>query len=443
MKKILLIALIFLTHNFCFSKEIDLYYGTSITMPFFKIQLNFFEEINNLKYFDKYNYGISVFSKNLYPKVPLTIKIGKLSISDGQSLLNSPNLSSSISPFFNSASPKKNISASLPSFSTFSKPLTFFLQFELNKNKSNLIINSVYIPEKEHTISFSIKYDYQLKNKNLFSVVSSGGIFPYAEFNNNSWYSQQEFFHKGKLYCQNINLRFKGKKGASSFTTTLYTSPFGKINFTFRNENKLHIRNFIFNFQEFLNTNEKIITSSEKKLKPMFQIKSGLQYQFIYGIQNPIFIKIGSGSYFEYNLLSTEKNHTLKNSFGVKMIHNSYSFLAFINMDFTIVENQKTFEINYNNFSFNLRNYFYTKNINPFINFTFKLEPNLNYTNIKTSEKINLGFTIPQKNSISIHANMTISQKNKKFEKISFESYILGKFMLKKISCTVKLSAGW
>ena len=112
-------------------------------------------------------------------------------------------------------------------------------------------------------------------------------------------------------------------------------------------------------------------------------------------------------------------------------------------MNFTIVENQKTFEINYNNFSFNLRNYFYTKNINPFINFTFKLEPNLNYTNIKTSEKINLGFTIPQKNSISIHANMTISQKNKKFEKISFESYILGKFMLKKISCTVKLSAGW
>ena len=81
-----------------------------------------FAELRSANRPEKFNLGLLFSSVSLYKKLPVEIKAGNLSASGSLSRLNSPELSNGTSPFSNGIISVSGLSASLPSYSTFSKP---------------------------------------------------------------------------------------------------------------------------------------------------------------------------------------------------------------------------------------------------------------------------------------------------------------------------------
>lgn len=445
MKKILLIALFFLTGRFCFSFDSNLIFSSKLSLPLLESKVYLEKDFNTKKIIDDYSFAFASSLQKRFPRLPFTIKLGKLSHSGALSLLNSPSLSANLSPFFNCRSEASPIISSLPGNSSFSKPLSFALQMEIKNKKAGKIFkfNSIYIPENNHTFATSIFTSLSLRNKTKIQLSACGGIFPYSNYKNTSWFSNYPFYHEDKIFSSNLNLALINKDFATRFISSMYISPFGDFFFTFRNENNFKFRAFSFNIQEFFNSNQRIITSNNKILEPNFQIKAGIQHSFLAGKNKPIFVKTGSSLYFDYNLLAEEKIHTIKNAYGIKMISTAYTGNLIFNINLALKEDEKSINLNYEKISLNIKNYFYTKKINPFIKVNLSLEPNSNYTKVNTEEKISLGFTIPGKNSLSLNSSIAFYQRDFHFDKIAFENSISFLFQIKKISCTLKVGAGW
>lgn len=286
----------------------------------------------------KQNFGAAVFTSNIFPRLPLVVKTGNLSAGGALSILNNPELSSSSSPFTTSVTSPQVLTASLPGYASFSKPVSTFFEFSISNKKSARQKTSAPFP-------FPLKINTWLTDQASSPVTSLaltlpnflphltisasyiGAFFYYNSNSTNSWFLKSTYFPSGEHYCGLLQLSTQFKKSADknfllTLTTALYESPFGFYQLIYRADSKFSTRHTETFAQIYYNPYDNLLTSSEKTLTPGLQIKTGILYKApskaasLY-FQKPVFLKAGTNILLKLNL--TEIEHPLKINAGLQL----------------------------------------------------------------------------------------------------------------------------
>lgn len=260
-----------------------------------------------------YNYGVLLNTQKFFPVVPVVFMTGNLSASGSISRLNSPELSQSIG--WSAPAVKTNpLKASLPQPLSFSKPQSFFVQAGTGDKKGffkNMQINAFL---NDEALTSSLDLMLGLFNKLDLNLNITGGIYPYGQSKQSSWFNDTPFYHEGKHFCCSSQVNLTGQKFSSLFLLNAYELPQGQLCFTYRGEAFIKFKHFSFNLKGYYNPNQRVITSSQKVLEPLLQLRQNSQYQFITGLKKPLIIKSGFGAQADIKLYSQE--HIVKTNGG-------------------------------------------------------------------------------------------------------------------------------
>jgi hypothetical protein len=277
---------------------------------------------------EKFNLGFLFSSASLYKKLPVEIKAGNLSASGSLSRLNSPELSNGTSPFSNGIISVSGISASLPSYSTFSKPAGVFFQIKMNqlvKHPCLLSVNLLTSPEFSSPIFSTLISDKYLSNRLTLSTSWTCGQFLYEDNYSSSFFLESPAYGEGTHFCclAQFSAEYKTKKRKQTFyagfMSAIYESPFGPYTAAWRIDLKASIKYTEVFASAFLNQYEELLTSSEKKLSPSTQFKAGFvsKMPLLTKHQNLIFLKFGINAFSKINLTQTE--HPLRLNIGAQL----------------------------------------------------------------------------------------------------------------------------
>lgn len=375
---------------------------------------------------NKTNYGINFHTEKLFPKIPVQIKAGNLSLSGSISKLNSPALSSSLSPFFTAAADTTFIKASLPSYNQFNKPQSYFFQASAGDNKDffkNIVLN-FFSDSKTYAASTFIDISpfdiLELKFSN------TTGIFPYDKKKLTKWFNQELFYHASNHISSNTQAEIKIKRFYLLGAMNVYQSPFNDYNFTYSIENKIRLKRFQFNLSSFYNPNDFVLTSSDKTLSPVLQIKSGLQYQSLNGINNPVIVNSGFSTLLNINLNDT--NHTVKSAVGFRITGAKYygSFSASSNFDLS--NEKETVKINFTEAAVQTTNSFNISKLKTELIANGTFSPQKNFESWIINQKYGINLSLSTNPLISFNNTLKLIYKNNAIKKESFTSSLNVKF---------------
>ena len=290
----------------------------------------------------KQNFGAAVFTSNLTPRLPLTVKAGNLSAGGALSTLNSPELSSGSSPFTTSISATSPLTAALPGYSSFSKPVSAFLEFSTPPSQSprthtqsatglpfTLKLNTWFTDQSSTPVS-SILLTLPTPNKHInLSASYTGGFFYYNTNATSSWFLKSPYYPSSKHYCGLFQFSSEIKPSSTktikaittNLTTALYESPFGFYQLIYRADTKLSTKHTQTFAQIYYNPYDQLLTSSGKTLNPNLQFKTGILYKSPSKVaslyfKTPVFLKAGTNTILKINLPQTE--HPLKLNAGLQ-----------------------------------------------------------------------------------------------------------------------------
>lgn len=455
MKKIWLIALFFNTLFAAFG-EADfkeqlsnnfLYYGT-VTLPFVKAAY--------VGKADKQAFNILASTQNTFDSFCIKTQAGNLAAAGALSKLNNPLLSASSSPFSTAQTTVNGITVSSPGTSSLSKPLSYFLQLDFSgKQKKPFTLkglaNLIYIQNKANYFSFSDKDSFAFSSllkaaankKSSFSLSTALGLFPYKENYSSSWFSKSyfdNFYYEGKHYCQNV----QGNLSLGSFNTLLsasvFESPFGTYDWTFRNENKFSRNNLNLSLSQFYSPTQ-VFTSSQKVSGNLYQAKTSVQYSFISLLNEKLFItKTAAGLY--YSNKADEKD--IKASVGIKCSYQKTSGYLTGTISFSPEENIFS--------SLNIQTKISTsgKKIKTSLSGNLSVTPSQEKSPLNaavfpgtTTEKITLAIGIPKVANLSATTSLTFSQKNGEMTNRKVTAAISAKLTYKMINLGCKVSANF
>ena len=375
--------------------------------------------------------------EKLNSNLPIVIKAGKLSLGGGLSKLNSPVLSSSVSPFSNASTSVNGITGTLAASSGISKSNSLFLQYNFPLphigNKIKKIQTAAIIDRNCYGASFYA--DWALANKIRLSTASVFGIFELEEKIPATWYLNkaiEQYFHTDKIYSQNFQFNFTSRIYSGNLIFNFYNSPFGEINFALKNENKISLNKTTINFGEFY-CHEDLLTSSQKKVEAQLQLKSGIQHKFIICLPVnhqiiPIFIKSGINNYFYYDLY---QKTILKTSAGISFTANNYSEIitGAVTINFP--------EISYINLQSKFN--FLIKNSKNSLTTTVNFTSSQNQMEWNTYEKFSLSSSINNNFKLTSTETLSLTQKNQNSTKVDFTWAINSKFYYKQLEIQLKL----
>lgn len=287
-----------------------------------------FAELRSANRPEKFNLGLLFSSVSLYKKLPVEIKAGNLSASGSLSRLNSPELSNGTSPFSNGIISVSGISASLPSYSTFSKPAGVFFQIKMNqfvKHPCLLSVNLLTSPDFSSPIFSTLISDKYLSNRLTLSTSWTCGQFLYEDNYSSSFFLESPAYGEGTHFCclAQFSAEYKTKKRKQTFyagfMSAIYESPFGPYTAAWRIDLKASIKYTEVFASAFLNQYEELLTSSEKKLSPSTQFKAGFvsKMPLLTKHQNLLFLKLGINAFSKINLTNTE--HPLRLNIGAQI----------------------------------------------------------------------------------------------------------------------------
>lgn len=359
---------------------------------------------------NRYNYGLAFNTQKLFKNFEATVLTGNLSASGSISRLNSPELSQTVS--WTSSSVKlQKLNASLPQYNVFSKPHSLYAMLSIGDKKGSFNhaeINNFWNGENL-TASFDTKF--LMLNKTVISFGITGGLYPYKKTNESSWFTKNMPYHEGKHLCALGELCISGKSFDSLFILNAYESPFGKIDFTYRTENYFKFRHFAFNFAAFYNPNNKIITSSQKELSPMAQLRTSGQYQFAAGSRSLLMIKTGFGAQAEINL--AEQEHSLMTNGGFQLTGERLSFSFNTKLNFGIKSGNTDITVDFSGGSVNFSTGFFIGALKPQASFVFSFVPNPKKDSWTFTEKtgVGLGYT-SNIIDLNVKGNINLEQKN-------------------------------
>lgn len=407
-------------------------------------------------------FAAAVYTKNLCPRLPVTLKTGNLSAAGSLSRLNSPELSAGTSPFsFSIASPAQ-LSANLPSFTGYEKPFGLFLEIEVpflfgnlktknSKTVPKLIINTLATEQNTLPLS-SAKIILPFTERISLTTAITQGWFIYDENQASSWFLKLPYYSADKHFCTLYQLEFDIKKNQKSpglstcFTAGLYQTPFSFPAGFLRTDFKFSTHRTDSFVSVFYNPYNYLLTSSDKMLNPSFQLKSGFNYKTLSAFfstlkQTPVFIKAGFNAYLKINLNQTE--HPLKINAGFQYSTDKTSCSLTTSLNQKILNQQplsKPEKIDFSSLAFQLKNSWYLKNVVPSGSIQITFQPQKN-EETASKYKINVSAATAKKIKVNANASFSFTHKKGEFTEKKLSANISSKFSIKMIIFTVKLSS--
>lgn len=390
-----------------------------------------------------YNFGLSAFSNKICKQISFVVKSGNLGTGGALSTMNSPLLSSASSPFDSGSTTINCVSTSLPGITSFSRPVSTFVQLEYNNRNFPLTLmktNCFYSPEENVVVFSTYEKINLLKKKLVLQSSQTIGNFFYEENSQSSWILDEEYFSAGKHVCSLFQFSASVPKFTLAFTLGLYETPFGKVNTIYRGNLNLKTNHFIFTFSTLYFPEKLTLTSSEKKLSELFQLKSGIQYKTAFMSKTPWFLK--SGFTFYGKFFPSEIEHDISTAAGIQLSTLFTSISLTGNASFTMKTNfidNATFEIN--SLSLKLKNSWTFKYINPAFSLgtTFTFPEDLSKVSTKTSGTFKL--TYNQFPKISTSTSISVTKKENFYTNKTLSSSCTLTMPFKYYKCTMKITA--
>ena len=473
----------------------DLTLGAKLSVPFvegrFYTRGAFWEDpVFTGDFFTNYdwNFGLSITDGGFLKKVPFVIKIGYLGTGGAFTKLNNPLLTTSVTPFYASVGSATAISANLPSSSSFSNPVSFFVQgsfggkkdyfrsgtvnvfarfpdFCEGENRGESGATSVGVDENglfwgsgTYAVSGLFKLVIPDVKKTKTSALNFGfvaGIFPFFKddfYSEKSWFNKIRQFEDKSCFCGQLNALFSNSIYTGNVFLNVYQNPsmvcnesgwqiFGDIKntrslfqFCIKNENKFVLGNFTLGFSSFINPFEQILTPSGKILQRQLQTKLNLNYStfirsFGFLFPEPI-IRIKYGASFYSCFL--EDGFSCKAGLGIQLMDSLFliSFLGNIAFE----------ENRFDSATATLKMNPSFGKIKPI--FTQNLSFSQSSTGLTTSQKSTVSFNLGNKKPFSANCNFsaTFTQKNGNYTKCSLDSWVGMNLVWKGVKCTGKVT---
>ena len=448
----------------------DLTLGAKLSVPFvegrFYTRGAFWEDpVFTGDFFTNYewNFGLSITDGGFLKKVPFVIKIGHLGAGGAFTKLNNPLLTSSVTPFYASVGSATAITVNLPSSSSFSNPVSFFVQGSFGGKKDYFRSGTVNVfarmPDFYGTYAVSGLFKLVIPGvkKTKTSALNFGfaaGIFPFLNddfYSEKSWFNKIRQFEDKSCFCGELNTHFSNSIYTGNVFLNVYQNPttsgeagglfFGDIQnarspvqFCIKNENKFVLGNFTLGFSSFINPFEQILTPSGKILQRQLQTKLNLNYStFIHSFgflfTEPI-IRVKYGASFYSCFL--EDGLSCKAGLGIQLMDSFFLFSLLGNVAFeeNIFDSATA-----------------TLKMNPSFGkikptFIQNLSWSKNSSALTTMQKSTISFNIGNKKPFSANCNFsaTFTQKNGNYTKCSLDSWVGMNFVWKGVKCTGKIT---
>ena len=296
--------------------------GTKVNLPFAE-----FRTAGSAFSAEKINFGLSLSTKKLLPSPPfwpchLTVKAGNLSGGGALTKLGNPTLSASTSPFSTGLSSPTPLTASLPSYSSFSKPESTFVQLETSGH-TKALANLWLTPDAPSPVVSSQLSTSFAANRLTLNLSAVAGRFYYDAASSSSWFSHQAYYRSGTHLCSLLQLASQYTHSPAStlsanFAAGLYESPFGTLPVNLRADLSLKNKKLELFTSAFYNPQQDLITSSQKKLDSCIQLKAGFITKGMgHFFSIPLIIKTGFNAFSTINILGYE--HPLLANAGVQL----------------------------------------------------------------------------------------------------------------------------
>ncbi|MCR4952664.1 MAG: hypothetical protein K6A43_01200, partial [Treponema sp.] len=155
-----------------------------------------------------WNFGLSVTDGGFSKKIPFVVKVGHLGAGGAFTKINNPVLGTSVNPFYASVGSTTAITANLPSSSSFSNPVSGFVQVSFGDKKKFFRTGTVnvfvrlpdFCESKEAGGTYAVSGLFKLFIPGVQKIKTSAlnfgfaaGIFP---FFNDDFYSEKSWFNK-------------------------------------------------------------------------------------------------------------------------------------------------------------------------------------------------------------------------------------------------------
>lgn len=416
-------------------------FAADVIFPFAQIKGSFRQ--------NEYNFGVSGFTEKIMPMFPCSVKVGNLSESGSLSKLNSMALSGGNSPFSVDFATASSIYANLPSFSSFTKPVSTFVQagykdktsrkktagFSLNEIKANCF----FTPQSNDVAASIFAISSFLQNKVKLSGSLTVGNFFYNEKVSSSWFSSDLYFPEGRHTCALFQITTEIPHYKVSFSEGFYETPFGIVSSLFRLDNLFTAGNSSFSFSCYYNPNsrfQKILSSSQSLLQDLLQFKASCTHKIM---ARRCFIKIGILAYTKFGL--SENSAEGKLSLGMQITNSLFSvnFYVYGNSCFTRDYDFVSAELENVGFSFSGKLYFPI--LSPSFSATSLFSFSDDYKKVNSSTKFGVKLAFLKNPKVYFDSSYSFSTKNGGLSSQNMQFSISSTFVIKKVKIIGSL--GW
>ena len=404
----------------------SIYAGGKFILPFMDLRffgksqesLDFESSLEKWKEFENMNVGFALFTDKVLKEFSTTVKYGNLKASAAVSKLNNPLLSSSISPFASNSTNVSKLSPSLPSYSSFSNPLSFMLEsgFKNRKKVFDTYLLNAWLSQEKSLGSMDIKIVPSKKISLEFAGI--WGLLPYEESTVASWWLKDKvYYHKGNHLCSLLQTSLGFPHFNTLFSFYIYESPFGAYNFIYKSENSIKTNLFTFNFSTLINQNKFVLTSSQNKYPALFQLKSGIQNNYKLNTKFPIFIKTGVNTYLKHYLNDSEEENTVKASTGIQVSSLITGLTLLFQASGCYQKEEKNLLLTLNNYSLQVKNNWNFSVLSPTFSAKINLEcENQEENTIDVSQQYSVNFQYNGKTQVSNTNTITIKKSDETIE---------------------------
>jgi len=226
---------------------------------------------------DNPSFGISA-SLSHYLHIPVVIQAGTLVPGGSWKRLSSPELSTSISPFSKSFSLRQGLSSSLPGPFTGERPFAGYISAGIPETAGLFKDSAISLfYQDDGTCAASAVCSINIPHMIRTEFSFTGGRF-FLSNTLSSWFSDTAFFHADWFPAFSVQALFHSQTFMSLLTVNAYEQPFSQIRYTYRSENKLTFRRFIFILAGFAADGKNIRCPDNSLLTTLGQLQAASQY---------------------------------------------------------------------------------------------------------------------------------------------------------------------
>lgn len=429
--------------SFSLYADEKLTFATDLNFPFVQLKGAYRQNQN------VYNFGASGFTEKFLPMFPCSVQVGNLSESGSLSKLKSPLLSGGNSPFSVDFASASSIYSSLPSSSSFSKPLSTFVQAgyksKASKRKSagfslnEIRINGFYTPQSKNIAASTYASSSFFQNKIKISASFTAGDFFYQENDSSSWFLSDFYFPDGRHFCSLSQITAEIPHYKISFSQGLYENAFGNFSSVFRLDNLFSVKNSSLTFSCYFNPNskfQKVLSSSQTLLQDVIQLKSTFTRKFI---AKKSFIKIGILAYTKMGL---SDNFALgKLSFGAQITNPLFSVNFYFYGNSNFLRNFDSVTAELEDIGFNFSNKWYFSVLSPAFSASSTFSFSDDYNKVNSSSKFSLKLAFLKNPKVYSDASYSFSTKNSNLSSQNMQFSISSTFIIKNVK--ISGSLGW